>query len=181
MSPKPWIIYGLYDPRISPIRIRYVGLTTSGLTVRLQGHICYSKNLKTHRDRWIQSLLANNIRPKGIILEAGENEKVVEAEIRWIAHYTPTGYLTNHTLGGEGLSGYKHSEETKEKIRRGNSTPEAKAFQSKLHTGRVNTPEAIEKTRIAQLGVKKSLATKKKMSDSWLVPGRLEAHKARYS
>lgn len=63
--------------------------------------------------------------------------------------------LTNKTSGGQGLTGFKHSEETKQRIR-----------QKKIGiTGRKHTKETKEKIRIANTGVVFSEERKKKISD----------------
>lgn len=70
----------------------------------------------------------------------------VEAEQFWISYFRSIGCrLANLTQGGDGLSGMRHS------------------------------PEAIEKTRRAHIGSKRSEATREKLRASW-TPERKAAH-----
>lgn len=106
-------IYGLQDP--ITFEIRYIGQTSVGMR-RPKVHFSKSslKN-KTHRSSWIKSL--NGKIPNIIILEICDKDQLNEREIYWIAHGKANGWsLTNHDNGGSGISGYKHSEETKAKI-----------------------------------------------------------------
>ena len=123
------LIYGLVDPRTG--ELRYVGKSTSGLK-RPRNH-CSPSHLKykTHCAAWIRSLIAIGIRPDIVILDESPfagNDTLEQAEIFWIAYWRAVGAdLTNHTAGGEGLRGRRHSEETKYKIGsgwRGKKRPE---------------------------------------------------------
>lgn len=42
VNQKPWVIYGLFDPR-EPYFIEYIGFTTQNPLTRLGGHISKSK------------------------------------------------------------------------------------------------------------------------------------------
>lgn len=176
---KPWLIYALYDPRVVPLVVRYVGLTTCGIGVRMCGHRQQAKLLRSHRDFWISSLIKEGVQPSYLILEEGIEESMHEAEIKWIAYYSGP-QLTNHTLGGEGLTGHRHSEETKAKIKASLNTPEVKARLSAAGKGRKASPEAIAKTRAAHLGAKRSDETKKKLSEHHNKPEVKAAHTARH-
>lgn len=72
-----------------------------------------------------------------------------------------TGILRNMTNGGDGISGYSHSEDTKKKISQpGNKNP----FYGKKHS-----PETIEKMKLASKNRKRkphSEETKNKMKES---------------
>lgn len=72
-----------------------------------------------------------------------------------------TGILRNMTNGGDGISGYSHSEDTKKKISKpGGKNP----FYGKKHS-----PEAIEKMKLASKNRKRkphSEETKNKMKES---------------
>ena len=101
------IIYGLFDPRL-PNEIRYVGKTKMKLTKRIQYHVEESRRkLKgTYKIHWINKLLNENIRPKGIILEECNEDNWQEREKFWIAKLNN---LTNSTKGGETI-GYTTTE-----------------------------------------------------------------------
>jgi len=99
-------IYVLRDPRTN--EVRYVGKTVKSLSARLSGHIFSSKSARTHRDKWIASLMAHGVRPTIELIEvAFENWAAREAF--WISHYR-SDRLTNHTDGGEGVCGLVHTD-----------------------------------------------------------------------
>lgn len=113
MEPDNNLIYGLKDP-ISK-EIRYVGKTTVGFK-RINSHFRDSKEIKkkTHKACWIRSLLSKNLEPEVVILEKSNDFNTLnQKETYWITKFKN---LTNHTLGGEGIVGYKHSSETIKKI-----------------------------------------------------------------
>jgi hypothetical protein len=87
-----------------------------------------------------------------VVYETDDEVKALEREIELIAEhhtyvYDPfyNGIGTNYTKGGEGISGYRHTEETIKQIRRKCSgrkhTPEEIAKQVTAQTGRVMTVE----------------------------------------
>jgi group I intron endonuclease len=105
-------IYSLRDPREESIR--YIGLTTRELNKRLNEHL--SIDCKFYKGNWIKSILKNNLIPIIELIEDNltlENAKLKEKQ--YILLYKSLGAkLTNLTNGGEGTSGYKHSNITKE-------------------------------------------------------------------
>jgi group I intron endonuclease len=110
-----FLIYALIDPYTN--EIRYIGRSASGLK-RPTEHSC-PKNLeskRTHCVSWIKSL--NGKKPWIKILEKVNSiEELNPAEVRWIAKAKELGWgLTNHTSGGDGTLGFKHTEEAKRKI-----------------------------------------------------------------
>lgn len=114
---KPCSIYILVDPRTE--EVRYVGKAANP-GARLSGHVTQAKRRDTYCRRWIAQLVDGGLRPKMIIVE-GPTLEWEEAERRWIAHYrAQNARLTNLTDGGEGLTGYHHTDETKRKIAEGN-------------------------------------------------------------
>lgn len=96
--------------------IRYIGLTIKKLQTRLNEHLSESKNLKTHKDKWIQSVLKSNNK---VIIELIDDESISfdelkEKEISYIKLLKSFGCkLVNGTKGGDGSIGFKHTEKTK--------------------------------------------------------------------
>lgn len=109
---KEFIIYTLQDP-IS-LDIRYIGLTSQKLNVRLSAHWTTFNNKKSHKVHWIKKLKKLNQKP--IIKELDTAYSLKEAadlEKYWISQFKTWGFkLTNTTDGGEGALGYKHDLET---------------------------------------------------------------------
>ena len=122
-------IYCLVDP-ISNL-IRYVG-KSDDTSIRLKEHIRKSKDSKTHKNNWIQSLLKKGLRPEILILDTVDVCEWEYWEKYWIDQIKNWGFnLTNIAEGGRGGNlgdivnkkisdsklGFKHSNETKNKIR----------------------------------------------------------------
>lgn len=111
------IIYALIDPRDNAIR--YVGKTFRTAHRRLRRHLasCYL-NGKTHKERWLRTLVALGVQPIITVIETCTSSADLSKRERfWIAHYRAVGAaLTNATDGGDGV-GYKHTPESKERIR----------------------------------------------------------------
>lgn len=146
----PTYIYGLVDPNTKDIR--YIGKADRP-EERLQEHLTpYFLSKKWHKNFWLLSLLKKNQKPKLIIIEKVSQETWKEREIFWIRFYTKLGaQLTNSTNGGEGISGWHHSDSAKEKIR-------------KAHLGHLVSLATREKLRKANLGKCHSTATRLKIS-----------------
>ncbi len=137
MGAKVTSIYRLRCPTTG--ETRYVGKTVNLLKQRLSEHL-HDKRLN-HRCNWIQSLIRQGLEPVIELIEvvpAGEDWQTRERY--WIAYYREQGCdLTNATDGGEGLTGYAPSEETRKKL-------------SQAKKGKKHSPEHIEKIRQANLG-----------------------------
>ncbi len=98
-----WTVYTLKDPRTGTIR--YVGWTVKSLARRLNIHIqdAVSKPARSHRAKWILSLLSIGIRPVIDAIEQGQGDGWAQAEKRWIAKFRAEGArLVNGTDGGDG-------------------------------------------------------------------------------
>lgn len=96
----------------------YIGKTTNDLSVRKRKHLESSVSKK--RKTYFHSALRKygNESFDWIILEEVECYAIDEAECFWIAYFRSIGAeLYNLTNGGDGLLGFKHSEETKRKIK----------------------------------------------------------------
>jgi len=163
---KPVEIYGLIDPRSGVLR--YVGKTVSGIKIRLKQHIHTAKGGGvTHRDRWIRSLLNENLKPSSVILEAvGEGADWETAERFWISFYRGMigGLLTNISDGGDGVHGVPRTEQWRERMsaamrgkKRKPISEAHRAALSAFNTGRKLPPASEEKKaklRAANLGKK---------------------------
>lgn len=119
---KPTYIYGLVDP--STHQLRYVGKSVLSPARRLSVHKwrAVREGKKRHSMAWIASLLAAGCEPEAFTIEVvPENEDWVEREQFWIAYFRSLGCnLCNHTIGGEGQTGYKQPAEMVEKrVKRG--------------------------------------------------------------
>lgn len=172
------IIYCLRDPINQ--QIRYVGKTRKGYKRPLAKHSSHCRN-------WEISLERKGLTKIVEILQSFEDsddiEKILsDSEKWWIKHLRQSGCdLTNLTDGGEGICGYKYSEEIRKKLSESHTgvklskehklsisngqlgkikckhTKETKEKISKSLTGRMNT---------SWLGRKHTEETKKKMSES---------------
>ncbi len=150
---RPTYIYVLIDPRDG--ESRYVGKTVLKLQYRLTSHLRTKEN--NYRGYWIQSLIQQGIEP---VIKLIETVPVggdwAEREKYWIAYYRSIGAnLTNATDGGEGVTGLRHTNESRAKI-------------SRAELGRKQSPESIEKGRKKRLGRKATSETRKKLQQSHL-------------
>lgn len=166
-------IYGLCDPVTG--ELRYVGKTTQLLRIRLSQHA--RSRRRAHLTSWIRSL---SKRPSIFAIEEVDDDGC-EAERHHIAAFKALGArLVNHTPGGEGNPGLRHTEEAKRKIgaaSKGNkyaagTTPsaETRARISAALKGRKMPPRTPEWT--AKITAKIKGAKK---------PPRTEAHRAAIS
>lgn len=150
------IIYKVTNTKTNQI---YIGQTIKSLSARLKEHIHEARYQKTsYFDNAISKDNQNIFLSE--VVEEVENEALLnEREIYYIDLYKanrkkyPNENHYNLTDGGRGIKGYKHSDETKEKIR--NSS-----------IGRKHSAESLEKCRLAKLGKKRSEETKAKISSS---------------
>lgn len=151
---KPVQVYVLLDPRDGAVR--YVGVTTRGLALRLAGHISAARRREKSPVRsWIKGLLACGLRPVISMIEsvpAGDGWRA--AERAWIAHYRTVGaHLTNLTDGGDGASGWVPTSEYREARRISSTgrkhTQETIARMSLLAKARGILPETRAKAYVA--------------------------------
>jgi hypothetical protein len=122
-------IYALCEPN-SEI-IRYVGKTANSPEQRLRSHLAPSSlKPKNHRTDWLRSLVKQGLKPALFVLEETTDDCWQEAECRWIAQLRSLGCdLVNSTNGGDGVSGNKPSEATKQLL-------------SSIHKGRPRSEQA---------------------------------------
>lgn len=134
------LIYALVDPRNN--QIRYIGKTMRTAHRRLRRHLarCYLDEANTHKNRWLRQLLAFGLEPQILVLETCTSAiDLSAAERRHIAAYRTSGArLTNATPGGDG-GGWKHTPESREKLRR-------------AHTGKKKSAEHLASLRASQIG-----------------------------
>jgi hypothetical protein len=133
-----WLVYALVDPRNA--ELRYVGKSCQGMKRPRQHSAPKQLAKQTHTARWLREL---GTRPLIRVLEELPGpEGLYEAERWWIDHCRIIGHkLTNHTDGGPGTQGLRH-------------TPEALAKISERHKGIPKAPEAVARMRTAKTGVK---------------------------
>lgn len=145
------------------------------VTNKINNKIYIGKTTKTLKTRWGEHLynvkkeckfyFHNAIRKYGpenfivdIISESNSKEELGNIEKQMIifhkSHMSENGY--NMTWGGDGTCGWKHSEETKQKIRNGN------IGKISWIKGKTQTEESNEKRKLARLGYKTSNETKEK-------------------
>lgn len=107
----------IYSLSSSTGEIRYIG-KTSYLKQRLYKHIKDCSIKRSHKDSWIKSLLYKNEKPIIEVIDIVPLNEWEFWEQYWISQFKAWGFkLTNSTIGGEGGSGYKHTDEAKEKMR----------------------------------------------------------------
>lgn len=164
METRIWQIYTLSDPRTD--QVRYVGVTFRGRK-RFNEHMSRAATGgRTHRDRWIYSLLLLDLRPIYQVIETGQGDGWPEAERRWIAHYRQLAKLTNHTDGGEGTLGYIPTMESRQKLslqRKGVPYPPGRIPAMK---GKHHTPEARAKITAAGTGRRHTETSRRKLSEA---------------
>lgn len=101
------------------------------------------------------------------ILEYCEPNELNDGEQYYINLYNTFKNGYNETSGGNGISGYKHKDETKVKIRNSligkGHTEERRRNESESHKGKHRSDEVKEKIRQAHLGKTQSDETKDKI------------------
>lgn len=151
-------IYSLSDPMTC--EVRYIGKTISPRD-RMYNHL--AERRLTHKANWIQSLLAEGLKPCMRVLEEfpiGVSDSVWQkAERRWIKRMRKAGFrLTNLDSGGHG--GSRHSGETKAKMsaaRKGKKkSAETRARMSAAWSGVKRSPEFCAAVSRGSKGKKRS-------------------------
>ena len=107
-------IYGDYEFDYEPI---YIG---KGKGIRPQRHFILYKNSNTRFYNKLKSIILNNYKPEIIYLNKDLTEQEAFKQevyfIKLIGRIENGGTLTNLTDGGDGQSGFKFSDESKEKM-----------------------------------------------------------------
>lgn len=137
------IIYMLVDPVSEDVK--YIGKTKRTLSERLNAHM-YELKYNTKKVNWVKSMKTKGLVPSIIELDVVDDNEANFWEIHYISLFKSWNIpLLNATPGGDGLPiGYKHSEETKQKIglASAKSAPgrrasdEARSNMSKAHKGK---------------------------------------------
>lgn len=152
---KRRLIYGLLDPRTN--EVRYVGKSTYGLE-RPKKHQRKSILKRDHKSNWLRQLFDVGLTCLIVVLEElHDGQDINERETSWIAYGRSLGWnLTNLTIGGDGSSGYRLSEEQKEKIgaaHRGKIV--SPATRQKIGAG-MGTPIIDDTTRITYYSIQEA-------------------------
>lgn len=139
-------IYTLKDP--ITFEIRYVGKTKNSLKNRWYAHCSnyFLTKSRSKKNSWILKLKRLGHKPIIELLEEVEESDWEFWESYWISQFLNWGFnLTNMTSGGEGCNGgsgslgYKHSQETKQRISIANSKPKTQEWIN-------NVAQAVRKT-----------------------------------
>ena len=140
-SDKIYMVYSLNCP-INTEVVRYIGITKN-INERLRGHLKEKK--KNHKCNWIKQLRHKLLIPKiNIIEDKLTIKEAKEKEIQYIKLFKSFGAkLTNSTIGGDGIVGYKHTEEDRAK-------------QSNMQKGRKHSTETKLKMSENQQGINNS-------------------------
>jgi len=109
-------IYGLKNTTDGIIR--YIGLTTKPINKRLAEHLSESKKQKTHKDKWITMNINNGSNIVAELIDTAESiDELKDKEKKYIKLFKSFGSkLVNGTDGGDGGTGFKHSEFIKKRI-----------------------------------------------------------------
>jgi group I intron endonuclease len=96
--------------------VRYIGKSNNPRR-RLYQHINDKSNL--HKFNWLNSIIKRGSKPIIEIIEKVSVDVWQEREIYWIAKFKEDGFdLINLTLGGDGGNGMRHTEESKQSMRK---------------------------------------------------------------
>lgn len=156
---KTTYIYALIDPATR--EVRYVGKTVAPKQ-RLSYHIYAARILRarTYAASWIRGLLAQALVPEMQILEECSDETWRDRERFWIRKYKCDARLTNLTDGGDGMTGWNPSDETRAKWSIANSHRTLSA------EARRNMSEAAKKRGASwRLGQRHTEQTRKRISE----------------
>jgi hypothetical protein len=116
---------------------------------------------RTHKQRWICSLLCIGLQPQIEVIEASTGDGWGDAERRWIAFYRAKGIsLVNGTDGGDGTRGRGTSEKQRAAIKLASSrlTSEMRSANMKEAHARRTPAERIENAQRAKAHLQKANA-----------------------
>ena len=163
-------IYTLSDPKTN--EIRYIG-KTNDLDYRLKKHINESKNKRTHKEKWIDSIILKGLSPIIEILDIVDETEWCFYETYWISQFKTWGFnLTNGTSGGEGSDGFKgknHSNETKEKCRIAGTKSSIKILGEKNGRSKLSDNQVEEIKEKVLLGInRQEIATEYNINKKYI-------------
>jgi len=163
-------IYTLSDPNTK--EIRYIG-KSNNLNYRLKKHINESKNKRTHKEKWVDSLIVKGLSPIIEILDIVDETAWSFYETYWISQFKTWGFdLTNGTSGGEGSDGFKgktHSNETKEKCRIAGTKSSIKFLGEKNGRSKLSDKQVEEIKEKILLGVnRQEIATEYNINKKYI-------------
>jgi group I intron endonuclease len=178
-------IYALLHPTGA---VRYIGKTDNPMR-RYQHHL-QPWDSKTHKSFWIRKLLRDGIKPVMVILEVVKKTNWRQSEVRWIRRFRSRGFdLVNSTDGGDGSTGFKHTDETRKKIKMSQKgrvrLEETKLKISNTLKGHTVSEESRALIRASLTGRTATEASRKltgktsKASWAKLTPGEHEARRAK--
>lgn len=208
-----YLVYELWNPLDNTCF--YVG-KSSGKRSRFPDHLRQARNLREGKHLGdhnpIKAGTICKIQDAGfdpeyrVAFECENEQDALDFEVKLIAKYgrrnTGTGILSNMTDGGEGIRGWKLSdearskrvssmkgrklsEETKSKMRLAalgrKHSEETKQKIAEVQRGRVQDRVSVEKRRLANIGKKMSEEAKKKISIAKMGKPLSEEHKKRVS
>lgn len=125
-------IYTLSHPVSN--RIVYIGKTIQTLEYRLTCHLTDSRRHNRRVCTWIRKLTKQELLPVIEEIDRCSDEDGCKLEIFYIELFKSWGFeLKNHTSGGEGILGYRHTDQTKKNLRVQN-IGENNRFFGKKHT-----------------------------------------------
>ncbi|MFA6204484.1 MAG: NUMOD3 domain-containing DNA-binding protein [Gallionella sp.] len=140
-----------------------------------KGLLSRAYNYKSRSEHWKRIVEEAGGRDVEFIVQNVDEEFAFLVEIEAIDKYKKMGFvLANRTGGGQGMAGYKASDETKKKMSEkliGNKyrfgtfqSKEARAKISAANKGKKLSPEHIAKMAASQFGKKASAETRLKLS-----------------
>lgn len=172
------VIYALVDPFVKfdllTNEIRYVG-KTGHFDDRIAAHL-KGENCNPYKDRWVKKVQRQGLDPHIRVLERHLNEdNFQEREKFWIKFLRELGHrLTNLTDGGEGVVGYKLTDEQKKKrsetLKNHPRRKEINAAISRAQMGRTLSDECKKKISESHFGKKHTDATKEKVRQAQYTP-----------
>lgn len=165
---------------------RYVGVTSKGYLFRFHQHIMESRDTIRHNSLLHQAMVKYGESAFSVqLIETGISDEDIKDKEKYYIRFYDTFYVNHHgynmTEGGDGMSGYHHTEASKAQISKtlqGHKFPESRNHKIRqAMLGREYKPEwkaALSKTRKGRFagannsfyGKQHSASTKQKISDA---------------